>query len=129
MMFQTGLAKFDKKTKTFQLFPIPPGLDNDAAQQSMVMPRASNVDGKVWTNEVAKQSIMRLDLKTGISTSIRPQLGAEGTALRSRWDIPFIISPHSHTRLYIAGNPLSDEAKTKQLAELKKIGVRVEDVK
>ena len=65
MMFQTGLAKFDMKSKTFQLFPIPRDLDNDAAQQSMVMPRASNVDGKVWTNEVAKQSIMRLDLKTG----------------------------------------------------------------
>jgi len=48
----------------------------------------------------------RLDLKTGVSTSIRPQLGAEGAGLRSRWDIPFLISPHSHTRLYIAGNRL-----------------------
>ena len=72
MMFQTGLAKFDMKSKTFRLFPIPPDLDNDAAQQSMVMPRASNVDGKVWTNEVAKQSIMRLDLKTGKYELIDP---------------------------------------------------------
>jgi virginiamycin B lyase len=72
MMFQTGLAKFDMKSKTFQLFPIPPDLDNDAAQQSMVMPRASNVDGKVWTNDVAKQSIMRLDLKTGTYELIDP---------------------------------------------------------
>jgi virginiamycin B lyase len=72
MMFQTGLAKFDMKSKTFQLFSIPPDLDNDAAQQSMVMPRASNVDGKVWTNDVAKQSIMRLDLKTGSYELIDP---------------------------------------------------------
>jgi virginiamycin B lyase len=72
MMFQTGLAKFDMKSKTFQLFPIPPDLDNDAAQQSMVMPRASNVDGKVWTNEVTKQSIMRLDVKTGKYELIDP---------------------------------------------------------
>jgi virginiamycin B lyase len=72
MMFQTGLAKFDVKSKTFQLFPIPADLDNDAAQQSMVMPRASNVDGKVWTNDVAKQSIMRLDLKTGKYELIDP---------------------------------------------------------
>jgi virginiamycin B lyase len=72
MMFQTGLAKFDVKSRTFQLFPIPPELDNDAAQQSMVMTRASNVDGKVWTNEVARQSIMRLDLKTGRYELIDP---------------------------------------------------------
>jgi hypothetical protein len=28
------------------------------------------------------------------------------TKIRSRWDIPFIVSPHSHTRLYIMGNRL-----------------------
>ncbi len=63
---------------------------------------------------------VRLDLKTGISASINPQAARGGRggpapaqpgkiadpALRSRWDIPFIISPHNHTRLYIAGNKL-----------------------
>jgi hypothetical protein len=50
---------------------------------------------------------VRLDLKTGVSTPIRPRFeGADGTGLRSRWDIPFIVSPHSHTRLYIAANRL-----------------------
>ena len=46
----------------------------------------------------------RLDLKTGISTSIHPQIATR--EIRSRWDVPFIISPHSHTRLYIMGNRL-----------------------
>jgi virginiamycin B lyase len=72
LMFQTGLAKFNMKTKTFQIFPIQAALDNDAAQQSMVMPRASNVDNTVWTNEVAKQMVMRLDLKTGQYQLIDP---------------------------------------------------------
>ncbi len=72
LMFQTGLAKFDMKTKTFQIFPIQPNLDSDAMQQSMVMPRAFKVDGKVWTNDVAKQEIMRLDLKTGKYQLIDP---------------------------------------------------------
>jgi hypothetical protein len=48
----------------------------------------------------------RLDLKSGASVSIRPRFGDEDAKLRSRWDIPFIISPHSHTRLYIAANRL-----------------------
>jgi photosystem II stability/assembly factor-like uncharacterized protein len=47
---------------------------------------------------------VRLDLKTGISTSIHPQIATR--EIRSRWDVPFIISPHSHTRLYIMGNRL-----------------------
>jgi streptogramin lyase len=72
MMFQTGLAKFNMKTKTFKIYPLQAGLDNDAMQQSMVMPRAANVDGKVWTNDVAKQAIMRLDLKTGKYETIDP---------------------------------------------------------
>ena len=72
MMFQTGLAKFDMATKTFQIFPVQAALNNDATQQSMVMPRSSGVDGKVWTNDVAKQSIMRLDLATGRYELIDP---------------------------------------------------------
>ncbi len=46
----------------------------------------------------------RLDLKTGVSVSIHPAIATRET--RSRWDVPFIVSPHSHTRLYIAGNRL-----------------------
>ncbi|HEY1982009.1 MAG TPA: carboxypeptidase regulatory-like domain-containing protein, partial [Xanthobacteraceae bacterium] len=72
MMFQTGLARFDIKTKTFRMFPVAAALDDDAMQQSMVMPAAANVDGKVWTNDVARQSIMRLDLATGQYQRIDP---------------------------------------------------------
>jgi streptogramin lyase len=72
LMFQTGVAKFDMTTKTFQVFPVQAGLDSDAAQQSMVMPRSWRVDGKVWSNDVAKQSIMRLNLTTGQYELIDP---------------------------------------------------------
>ncbi len=72
LMFQTGLARFDMATKTFKIFPLPSALNDDAMQQSMVMPAAANVDGKVWTNDVARQSIMRLDLKTGAYERITP---------------------------------------------------------
>jgi virginiamycin B lyase len=72
LMFQTGLARFDMATKTFRIFPLPADLNDDAMQQSMVMPGAANADGKVWTNDVARQSIMRLDLKTGAYERIDP---------------------------------------------------------
>jgi streptogramin lyase len=72
LMFQTGVARFDMATKTFQIFPLPGALNDDAMQQSMVMPGAANSDGKVWTNDVARQSIMRLDLKSGAYERIDP---------------------------------------------------------
>ncbi len=72
LMFQTGLARFDMATKTFRIFPLPADLNDDAMQQSMVMPGASRADGKVWTNDVARQSIMRLDPKTGVYERIDP---------------------------------------------------------
>jgi streptogramin lyase len=64
-MFQTGVVKFDVAKETFRHFPLPEEMNTDAAQQSMVMPRGSRVDGKVWSNEVSKQSILRLDLASG----------------------------------------------------------------
>lgn len=53
-------------------------------------------------------------------------LGAVVKWAKADADGPKRFAPYM--RLYIAGNPLSDEAK-KQVAELKKIGVRVEDLK
>jgi virginiamycin B lyase len=72
LMFQTGLARFDMASKTFKVFPLPAALNDDAMQQSMVMPAAAHVDGKVWTNDVARQSIMRLDVKTGAYERVDP---------------------------------------------------------
>ncbi len=65
MMFQAGLAKFDMKTKTFRLFPVQSEINIDTTQQSLLTPRHMNVDGKVWTNDVRKQAVLRLDVATG----------------------------------------------------------------
>ncbi len=64
-MFQTGVVKFDPKTETFRHYALPKEMMSDAAQQSMVMPGGSRVDGKVWSNEVSRQAILRLDLASG----------------------------------------------------------------
>jgi virginiamycin B lyase len=75
MMFQSGLMKFDPRSKTFHYYPLPPALNTDEAQQSMVMPRESQVDGKVWTNDVNSHAILRLDLATGSYEKVDPFAG------------------------------------------------------
>ncbi len=50
-------------------------------------------------------SLVRYDKKTGESVYIKPQ-PPKDEAYRWNWNSPFIISPHSNTRLYFAANKL-----------------------
>src|SRR3954466_2642754 len=45
--------------------------------------------------------ITRYDKRTGERIGVQPQEDKGGVPLRWNWDAPFIISPHSHTRLYM----------------------------
>ena len=72
MMFQAGLAKFDVKSETFRLFPVQSEINIDTTQQSLLTPLHSGVDGKVWTNDVRKQAVLRLDVASGKYEFIDP---------------------------------------------------------
>ena len=56
--------------------------------------------------ELQYGSIVRFDKRTGERMGIQPGEGKGDQGLRFNWDSPFIISPHSHTRLYFAANKL-----------------------
>ena len=65
MMYQGGIAKFDRKSQKFQVYAVPKEWQGDHTQQSMVNPVNSHVDGKVWTNNQDTHAIYRLDVATG----------------------------------------------------------------
>src|SRR5207244_1270753 len=50
--------------------------------------------------------ITRFDKRSGERIGIQPQEEKSGAPLRWNWDAPFIISPHSHTRLYLGAQVL-----------------------
>jgi photosystem II stability/assembly factor-like uncharacterized protein len=50
--------------------------------------------------------LARFDKRTGERMGIQPAVGRGEEPLRWNWDSPFIISPHSHTRLYFAADKL-----------------------
>ncbi|MFN2533271.1 MAG: WD40/YVTN/BNR-like repeat-containing protein [Pyrinomonadaceae bacterium] len=56
--------------------------------------------------ELQNGSLARFDKRTGERIGIQPQAGRSAEPLRWNWDSPFIISPHSHTRLYFAADKL-----------------------
>jgi photosystem II stability/assembly factor-like uncharacterized protein len=51
-------------------------------------------------------AVVRFDRRTQIAVDVQPQPAAGEPALRFNWDSPLIISPFSHTRLYMASNRL-----------------------
>jgi streptogramin lyase len=65
LMYQGGIAKFDRKTEKFDVYPVPKEWQGNHTQQSMVSPTNSHVDGKVWTNNQDTHAIYRLDVATG----------------------------------------------------------------
>ncbi len=65
MQFQGGIAKFDRKTETFQLWSLPPELNGPHVQINQVSPDRSHVDGKVWLQDAGTYTVLRLDLASG----------------------------------------------------------------
>jgi photosystem II stability/assembly factor-like uncharacterized protein len=56
--------------------------------------------------ELQNGTLVRFDKRTGERLGIQPQAGRNEDPLRWNWDAPFIISPHSHTRIYFAADRL-----------------------
>jgi photosystem II stability/assembly factor-like uncharacterized protein len=63
-------------------------------------------DPNVVYAELQHGVITRYDKRTGEQIGIQPQEARGGAAARWNWDTPFIISPHSHTRLYMGAQVL-----------------------
>ncbi len=63
-------------------------------------------DSNIVYGESQYGGIVRLDRRTGERVSIKPVEGKGEPPLRFNWESPFIISPHSPTRLYFGANKL-----------------------
>src|SRR5262245_31277433 len=65
MMYQAGVARFDKKTETVKAWSLPTEWQTDAAQLGHVDPSSAHIDGKVWVKNSDRSQILRLDPETG----------------------------------------------------------------
>jgi len=71
-MYQGSLAKFDRKTKTFQTWGSPTFRDRDEARIAMVMPVNHHVDRQVW---IGGDNEYQVDVKTGVWRTIDYSVG------------------------------------------------------
>jgi photosystem II stability/assembly factor-like uncharacterized protein len=66
-------------------------------------PQIDPTDPNIVYGQWQYGNLVRYDRKSGEFIYIQPQ-PESGEEIRWNWDTPVIISPHSHTRLYIAAN-------------------------
>jgi virginiamycin B lyase len=96
MMFQAGLAKFDRKLATFKIFPISPEFNQDMAQVNMAAPQRSYVDGKVWLQNNGFASVHRLDPATGRMENFTPFQDSKEGENHNIYD----VIPDSHNNAF-----------------------------
>jgi photosystem II stability/assembly factor-like uncharacterized protein len=68
--------------------------------------RPDPADSNIVYAQSQNGGVVRFDRRTQVTVDVQPQPGAGEPALRFNWDAPLIISPFSHTRLYMASNRL-----------------------
>ena len=95
LMYQAGVARFDKKTETFTTWTVPKDWQTDAAQTGMVEPRSADVDGKVWVKNSDGGQVMRLDPKAGGWENLGA-LSEKGQKLA-----PYAVKADSRNNLYL----------------------------
>ncbi len=72
MQFQGGIAKFDRKTATFQTWSLPADRNGPHVQVNQVSPDRSQVDGKVWLQDAGTYTVLRLDIASGTFDVFEP---------------------------------------------------------
>jgi streptogramin lyase len=112
-MYQASIAKFDKKTATFQSWSVPKEWDTDAAQLGHLAVGNAHVDGKVWIKNSDGTKIYRLDLATGKMEDLgAPKDPATGNRIGT-----YGLHSDSKNNIYLldfaAGNIGKFDAKTK----------------
>ena len=84
VMYQSAIAKFDRKTATFQTWSTPKEWDSDAGQLGHLALDGTPTDDKVWIKNSDGNNIYRLDLATNkfenLSAPSRTRATASGSA-------------------------------------------------
>jgi virginiamycin B lyase len=114
MMYQTGVARFDTKTKKFTVYPLPNAWQADHTQESMVTPTYVAVNGKVWSNDQDMHATFQLDVATGQWQNLGVIKDVSGRSLAA-YGMP---ADHENNLYMLAfgGSEIGKlDAKTKQL--------------
>jgi streptogramin lyase len=114
VMYQSAIAKFDKKTEKFTMWETPKAWDTDAGQLGHLAVENTPVDNKVWIKNSDGGHIYRLDL----GSNKFEDLGSQKDPRTGKRIGTYGIHSDSQNNLYLldfsAGNIVKIDAKTKE---------------
>jgi len=113
VMYQSAIAKFDRKTEKFHMWSTPKEWDTDAGQLGHIAIEGTPVDNKVWIKNSDGGNIYRLDLISNQMENLGsfkdPQTGKRiGT-----YGIDSDAQNNGYLLDFAAGNIVRIDAKTK----------------
>ena len=113
VMYQSAIAKFDRKTEKFQMWSTPKEWDTDGGQLGHIAIEGTPTDNKVWIKNSDGSNIYRLDL---ISNKME-NLGKFKDPRTGKRIGPYGIHSDTQNNVYLldfaAGNIVKIDAKTK----------------
>jgi streptogramin lyase len=114
VMYQSAIAKFDRKTQKFEEWSTPKEWDSDAGQLGHLAVEGTPVDDKVWIKNSAGGHIYRLDL----ASNKFEDLGSPKDPRTGKRIGTYGIHSDAENNLYLldfsAGNIVRIDAKTKE---------------
>jgi virginiamycin B lyase len=114
VMYQSAIAKFDKKTEKFQMWQTPKEWDTAGGQLGHLAVEGTKVDNKVWIKNSDGTNIYRLDL----ATNQFENLGAPKDPRTGKRIGTYGLHSDAENNIYLldfsAGNIVKIDAKTKE---------------
>jgi virginiamycin B lyase len=113
LMYQSAIAKFDRKTETFRTWSTPADWDTDAGQLGHIAIQGLSADGKVWIKQSEGNNIYRLD----VASSTFDNLGSFKDPRNGKRIGTYGLHSDFENNIYLldfgAGNIVKIDAKTK----------------
>jgi streptogramin lyase len=114
VMYQSAIAKFDKKTEKFQMWSTPKEWDTDGGQLGHLAVQGTDVDNKVWIKNSDVGNIYRLDLVSNKFENLGNFRDPKTGKRIGTYGIHSDTENNAYLLDFSAGNIVKIDAKTKK---------------
>ena len=115
VMYQSAIAKFDRKTEKFRMWSTPKEWDSDAGQLGHIAIEGTHSDNKVWIKNSDGGHIYRLDLASNNMENLGAFKDPRSGKRIGTYGIHSDAQNNAYLLDFAAGNIVKIDGKTKQM--------------
>jgi len=115
VMYQSAIARFDRKTEQFRMWPTPKQWDTDGGQLGHLAIEGTPADGKVWIKNSDGGNIYRLDLVSNQMENLGSFKDPRNGKRIGTYGIHSYAQNNAYLLDFAAGKIVKIDVKTKQM--------------